>query len=104
MQTQHAVNTKSTKPEKSTATEAPGAIKLEPLREAIRELETAARRVKDLQEAYTDLLATVAQKSGIGGSVIRSFVAARIAEDDRARARKRSRAEQLALLFDEVGA
>ncbi len=86
-----------------SATQAAGAIQLAPLRDALRELETAARRVKDLQEAYTDALAGVARKTNVGAATIRSFIAARIAEDDKARSRKKHRAEQLALLFEEIG-
>lgn len=51
------------------ATEAPGALNLKPLRDALRELETAARRAKDLQAAYGDLLTDVASKSGVAASV-----------------------------------
>lgn len=102
MQPQHAVNLKNMKPEKGTATEASGAINLAPLRESLKELERAAQIVKDHQAAYGDLLHTVAEKTGLAASVIRSFLAARIADTDKARDRKKERAAQLALVFDEV--
>lgn len=98
MQTQSAVRTL---PDKSPAPSS-GAINLAPLRDSLKELEVAATRAADLQAAYRDLLHAIAEKTGLAAPVIRSYVAARLSESDKARDRKKERAQQLSLLFDEV--
>lgn len=104
MQTQTAV---AMPREKSTGTpsSAPmdGAINLKPLCDALKELETAAQRVADMQAAYGEVLHAIAEKTGLAAPVIRSFIGARIAESDKARDKKKARAGQLALVFDEIG-
>lgn len=87
----------------SRAEQAEGAINLKPLRESLTELERAAQIVKDHQQAYSDLLHTLAVKTGLAASVIRSFVGARIAENAKTSERKKQRAGQLALVFKEIG-
>lgn len=100
MQAQTAVTT--IKP-KTPVDKSEGAINLKPLREQLKELETAAQRVADLQDAYGELLHAVAEKTGLAAPVIRSFIGARIAENENTAARKKERAGQLALVFDEIG-
>lgn len=78
------------------------AIDLQPLRDSLRELEIAATKVADMQGAFSDLLRTVATKTGIAAPVIRSFIGARLTEEEKARDRKKQRASQLSLLFDEI--
>lgn len=78
------------------------AINLQPLRDSLHELEIAATKVADMQAAFSDLLKVVAKKTGLAAPVIRSFIAARIAESEKAAERKKQRASQLSLLFDEI--
>lgn len=99
MQTSAAMNTAPV----AAAPAVGDVINLTPLRDGLRELEIAARKARDVGEAYSDLLKDIAQKTKVAAPVIRSYIAARIAEDDKARSRKRRRAEQLSLLFDEIG-
>jgi hypothetical protein len=87
---------------KKTATDAGGAINIKPLRDALSELETAAQRLQDYRAAYTDVVRAVAEKTGLAAPVIRQFIAARMAESDKTRARKIERAQQLAMVFDEI--
>lgn len=98
MQAQSAVRAL---PDKS-ALPSGGSLNLSPLRDSLKELELAATRVADLQAAYRDLLHTISEKSGLAAPVIRSYVATRLTESDKARDRKKERAQQLSLLFDEV--
>lgn len=78
------------------------AINLQPLRDSLHELEIVATKVADMQGAFSDLLQVVAKKTGLAVPVIRSFIAARIAESEKAAERKKQRATQLSLLFDEI--
>lgn len=77
-------------------------INLQPLRDSLHELEIAATKVSDMQVAFSDLLRAVATKTGLAAPVIRSFIAARITESEKAAERKKQRATQLSLLFDEI--
>lgn len=79
-----------------------GALNLAALRDSLQELTLAATSVADMQAAYRDLLHAISKKSGLAAPVIRSYVAARLTESDKARYRKKERAQQLSLLFDEV--
>lgn len=88
---------------KSVATAQSGdSINLKPLRDALKEMDVAAQRVADYTQAYRDLLQALAEKSGLSAAVIRSFMAARMATTDKAKRRKVERAQQLALVFDEI--
>lgn len=78
------------------------AINLKPLRDALGELDIAAQRVADYSGAYRDLLHALAEKTGLSAAVIRSFMSARLTETDKAKQRKIERAQQLALVFDEI--
>ena len=78
------------------------AINLQPLRDSLHELEIAATKVAEMQGAFSDLLRAVATKTGLAAPVIRSFIAARITESEKAAERKKHRASQLSLLFDEI--
>lgn len=90
--------------DKTPTAETAGAINLQPLREALSELETAAQRLEDFRGAYRDVVHAVAEKTGLAAPVIRSFIAARMVESEKTRKRKIERAQQLALVFDEIGA
>ncbi len=87
---------------KSADAETNGTINLKPLRDALSELETAAQRLADYRAAYADVVHSVAEKTGLAAPVIRQFIAARMVESDKARARKIERAQQLAMVFDEI--
>lgn len=100
MQTVTAVQ--SVKEKAKSPAPASDAINLKPLRDALSELDIAAQRVADYSGAYRDLLHTLAEKTGLSAAVIRSFMAARLAESDKTKQRKVERAQQLALVFDEI--
>ncbi len=87
---------------KSPANEQAGVISLAPLRDSLKELERAAPIVKDHQAACGDLLHIMAEKTGLAAPVIRSFIAARLVESDQASSRRIDRAQQLAMVFEEV--
>lgn len=89
-------------PRPPTAPAAGEAINLKPLKDALKELEIAAQKVIDLRTAYGDLVHAVAEKTGLAAPVIRSFIAARLAESEKTRDRKKDRAQQLAMVFDEI--
>jgi hypothetical protein len=98
MQTQSSVHAVKAKPPVAAG----DAINLKPLRDALSELETAAQRLADYRNAYVDVVRAVAEKTGLAAPVIRSFIAARMAESEKARSRKIERAQQLAMVFDEI--
>lgn len=103
METQTATNGKA-KPKPQPATESGAAVKLKPLRDGLKELETAYELMRASRTAFRDKLRAIAEKSGLEPSVIRAFVAARMVEDSEKAERKAEQACQLAMVFDEVGA
>ncbi len=78
-------------------------LKLKPLRDGLKELESAYELMRASRAAYREKIAVVAEKSGVEPSVIRAFVAARMVEDSEKAGRKAEQARQLAMVFDEVG-
>lgn len=80
-----------------------GAIKIKFLREALKELEQAHARAKVARDGYKEIIDAVAERSGLDASVVRAYVTARMLENMEQAEKKSAKAQQLALVFDEVG-
>lgn len=76
------------------------AIKLDPIKESVEELVQLHRKAAEAGDAYSDGVKKVAEKSGLLASVVRKFVSARAGEKFKD---EKTKAEQLNLLFEDVG-
>ena len=76
-------------------------ITLDPLKERVEELVSLHEEAKASRDGFNDAVKAVAEASGLQASVVSRFVKAR-ATVERFNAKKRD-AEQLSLVFDEVG-
>lgn len=103
MQPQPQVNEAQTATPKTEPLTPGAAVKLKPLRDGLKELEHAYELMRAARAAYKEKIVTVAEKSGLDVSVVRAFVAARMADDVEKTDRKAEHAQQLAMVFDEVG-
>lgn len=83
------------------APEAVEVIELSALKERIHELVLLHTEVADARANYSDAIKATAEASGLLSTVIAKFVAARAKEERFSE--KRRQAEQLSLLFDEIG-
>lgn len=97
MQTQTAAKTTS-EPLTSNS-----AVKLKPLRDGLKELEQAYELARASRSALKEKISAIAEKTGLAPAVIRGFLAARMAEDSEKAERQAERAQQLAMIFEEVG-
>ncbi len=80
------------------------AVKLKPLRDGLKELETAYELARASRAALKEKIVAVSEKSGLTPGVIRAFLAARMAEDAEKSERKAEQARQLSMVFEEIGA
>lgn len=78
-------------------------IKLDALRGGLKELEEAYLVLAANKAAWREKVKAIAEKSGLSPSVIRTYIAARCAEDSAQTERKAEQAKQMALVFEEVG-
>jgi len=76
------------------------AIKLGEIAEAYSELEALCYRKIDATEAFSNACKAVAFRSGVDAAVLSAYVTARTTDTLRKKQRK---AEQLTLLFEELG-
>ena len=77
------------------------AVRLSVVQSRIRHLQDLAVQAKAAAEAYRDALKATAEEAGIDADALRAFVNARIRDDGGVK--QKQRAEQLSLLFDELG-
>jgi hypothetical protein len=96
-QAELAINTAAGRKDKD-GTEA--VIKLQPLKKAISELETLKNKSDQARDKLNDAVKAVAEQSGLLSSVVRKLVNARCGENF---AEEKTKAEQLAMVFGEVG-
>jgi len=78
-------------------------LKLDALRGGLKELEEAYLVLTAAKAAWREKVKAIAEKSGLAPSVIRTYIAARCAEESAQADRKAEQAKQLALVFEEVG-
>lgn len=100
MEAQHTAKENS-KPDTGTARGE--AVKLKPLRDSLHELERAYELKRAAQLAFNEKIKAVAEKSGVAASVIRTFIAARMADDSEKAGRRKEQADQLQMVFDDIG-
>lgn len=75
-------------------------VDYEAIRSASTELETLAYAAKAARDTFSEAVKAAASKAGVDAAVLRAFITSRIADDP---SKKAARAEQLSLLFVEVG-
>jgi len=75
-------------------------IKLDPIKSQVDELVQLHRKAAEANDQYGEAIKATAEKSGLLASVVRKFVAARAGEKF---TEEKKKAEQLSLLFEDVG-
>lgn len=75
-------------------------IELDALRDRLEHLIGLRRQAKEAADEYGEAVKAVAERAGLLSTTVRKFVAARAGDDFSESARK---AEQLAMVFEEVG-
>jgi len=78
-----------------------GTINLNVLQSRMQHLQDLAVQARAAAEAYRDALKATAEEAGVDTSALRAYVNARVRDDGGVKAKHR--AEQLSLLFDELG-
>lgn len=76
-------------------------IRTKAVRDALDDLKSLARSAKAATEEYAEACEAVATKANVDRGVLKAFITASVG--DRAEAKK-AKTQQLALLFDEIGA
>lgn len=75
-------------------------IKLGEIRDSLEELEHLCERKQAAAEQFSDAVKLVALKSAIDATVLSTYVTAKVNDTLK---KKQNQAEQLGLLFDEIG-
>jgi hypothetical protein len=75
-------------------------VKTDVLKDKVADLVHLHNKAAAAAETYGDAIKTTAEKAGLLASVVRKFVAARAGEKFE---EEKKKAEQLSLVFDEVG-
>lgn len=74
-------------------------IKLDKIRDRVRELETLCTRKIDASQNFNIAATAAAQVAGLEATVVKKFITARVKDTERKDAKQ---AEQLQLLFEEI--